>query len=290
MHPVCFRIGNWPIHWYGVMMAIAFLAGIINWTLLGKKEGKDSTYCTDLAFWVMVAGIIGSRIAYVAANWEEQFAENPLEIFMIWHGGLIFYGGVIGAILTIILLSWLKQKNTLSLFDFVITSIPLGHFFGRLGCFLNGCCYGKPYDGLLSVRYPYYSAVYKDFYGKAAWNEHYAIWQSWKGTPQYDSYAAEHFFSVHPIQLYESLANLAMYIMLLWAFKHRKGNGSVFALYLIMYPVFRFAAEYFRGDPRKVLGPLTLAQCLSLLLMAIGFAIWSWSRSQHNNDEYKNIS
>lgn len=128
------------------MMALGFLAALVNWTLLGRKEGRDSAYCSDLLFWIMLSGIAGARIAYVAANMPD-FIDQPLSIIRIDQGGLIYYGGFLAAGIAIVVFAKIRGEKISGLFDFVITAVPLSHAFGRVGCFLNGCCFGKPAAG-----------------------------------------------------------------------------------------------------------------------------------------------
>jgi len=153
MHPIFFKIGPLPIHSFGVMMGLAFLAGLYNWVLLGRKEGRDYSYCSDLLFWIMISGILGARLACVVSDWP-YYAEKPVRILQIWNGGLIYYGGFVAAALAVVIFARVHKQNLLSVLDFVATSVPLAHAFGRVGCFLNGCCHGIVHQGLLSVRYP----------------------------------------------------------------------------------------------------------------------------------------
>ena len=247
MDPVCFHIGSRPVYWYGVMMALAFLAGIGHWQVLGRWTGKrDASFASDLAFWLMVGGIVGARVAYVIANFNQQFRGAPLEIIRIDQGGLIFYGGLIGASVVFLAFARLRHEPVLALADFAITALPLGHAFGRIGCFMNGCCYGRLAEtpGWLTVSLTRY-----------------------------------------PVQLYESSFNLALYAFLFWFYlRHRRNrHGSVLAVYLMLYPVGRFLLEFLRGDERVRVGEFSVAQYVSLGLMAGGAGLWMVVRRQHEN-------
>lgn len=234
MHPICFHIGARPIYWYGVMMAAAFLAAIAHWTWLARRTGRPPAYSYDLATWLMLAGIVGARINYVIAN-VDDFRSAPWTILRIDQGGLIYYGGFVGAALAAIIFARIRREKLSSLADFAITAIPLGHVFGRIGCFLNGCCYGIP--------------------GAAPWC------LPLDGTPR------------HPVQIYEAGWNFIVYLILTRLFLRRHVDGIVFAAYLVLYPVGRFLLEFWRGDPRLILGGLTIAQCFSLTLIAVGIAL-----------------
>jgi phosphatidylglycerol:prolipoprotein diacylglycerol transferase len=246
MHRIFLEMGGFQIAWFGVMMVLAFLAGLVSWNLLGRREGRDIDFCSDLLLWVMVGGIVGGRVAYVASDFR-HFIAQPAQILLLNQGGLIYYGGFIGAGVAIVLFARRRREKLLPLLDFIITSVPLGHVFGRIGCFLNGCCYGARYDGLLSVRYPA------------------------------DNPFAPAGFSVHPVQIYEAAANLLLYGLLLWAYRRRPRAGQVLALYLTTYPVIRFLMELLRGDERELWG-LTVAQDVSVALFVIGVGFWigSW--------------
>jgi len=260
MHPVCFNIDHLTIHWYGVMMAMGFLAGLAIWTFLGKKEGRNLNYCCDLLFWIMVSSIAGARLAYVFSDLKSFLAE-PLTILRVDQGGLIYYGGFIGACLAIVVFARIRGENIRTLLDFVVPAVPLAHAFGRIGCLLNGCCYGTEYDGLFAVRYPAQS-------------------YSWK--IQVDageiSRFTLHSLPVHPVQLYEVAFNLVLYLFLVWAYRHRKWNGSIAAFYLLTYPFARFWLEFLRGDERMRYMGLSVAQLVSILLFISGAGLWFWSR------------
>lgn len=240
MDPVCFHIGSHPIYWYGVLMALAFLAGLLHWQWLGHRTGRDVSLAGDLAFWLMVGGILGARLAYVLSNLDYYLAA-PQEIIRVDQGGLIFYGGFIGgAIMFLVLARWRRIK-ILDLADFTITALPLGHAFGRIGCFLNSCCGGAPapHPSLLTGGLAHY-----------------------------------------PVQLYEAVFNLGVYALLTWYYLRRRNQryGSVLALYLMTYPIIRFLLEFIRGDERLRVGTLDAAQMISLGLIIVGLALWWFVR------------
>lgn len=240
MDPICFHIGSRPVYWYGIMMALAFLAGITHWNWMGRRTGRDVSLAGDLAFWLMVGGILGARAAYVISNFD-YYRAAPHEIIRIDQGGLIYYGGFIGGAVAFFILAAWRRIQPLDLADFTITALPLGHAFGRVGCFLNGCCGGRVADT--------HSVL-------AAGLAHY------------------------PVQLYEACFNLGVYAFLTWFYLSHRGarKGSVLALYLMIYPVGRFLLEYLRGDERMRLGRLDIAQEISLALILIGLGLWGFIR------------
>jgi len=234
MHPECFELfPGRPIYWYGVMVAFAFLLAIAHWSILGRREGVGSGFGTDLGVWILAFGIIGARIAYVASH-PDLFREEPLSIVRIDQGGLIFFGGFLGGCVGAVFFARVRGLALWPLGDLVITALPLGHVPGRIGCFLNGCCYGRAYDGFLAVKFPFLK------------------------------------HTVHPVQLYEAGLNALLYLGLLFLYARRRKDGTVVAVYLIGYGLIRFVMEFFRGDQRHYLGALSWNQLFCILLVAIG--------------------
>jgi len=260
MHSICFTVGDYPVYWFGVMLALAFLTALLNWTYLGRKEGRDLNYCSDMMLWIMISGVVGARVAFVISEYRD-FIKRPIEVFYVHQGGLIFYGGLAGTGLALVVFARMRREKFMSLVDFVITAVPLGHFFGRIGCFLNGCCYGGRYSGILSVVYPRDSLPWKE--------------QLHDGVITQGMSAS---CPVHPVQLYEAVFNLCLFFLLGWAYRRRRVDGRVTALYLLTYPVGRFLFEFFRGDARMpAVAGLSVAQAVSVALFALGLGIWFMS-------------
>ncbi len=234
--PVCFTIGSRPIYWYGVMMAAGFLAALAHWRVLGRRTSTDTTFTSDLLLWVMIGGIVGARVAYVLANLD-YFRAVPAEIMRVDQGGLVYYGGFLGAGLALWAFTRRHHRPLLATTDLVITALPLGHAFGRVGCFLNGCCGGcpAPEGSTLALGLPHY-----------------------------------------PVQIYESVFNLALYAFLFWFYlaPERRKPGRIMALYLMIYPTGRFLLEFIRGDERIRIGAFDVAQLISLSFVALGLGIW----------------
>lgn len=235
MDPVSFYIGSRPIYWYGIFVALGFLAAVTHWTFVSRRENRPEGFGSELGFWVMLSGILGARVAYILANFS-YFRDAPLEILRIDRGGLIYYGGFLGAVLGITLFARLRKLPLLSIADLAVSALPLGHALGRLGCFMNGCCYGLP--------------------STACW----AVFNA-------NDYR-------YPVQLLEAALNVGVYLLLLRVYRRRKTNGMVLAGYLLTYPVGRFALEYLRGDDRLRWSGLDIAQELSLALFIAGVVLW----------------
>ena len=244
MHPIAFYLGSHPIHSYGVMIALAFLVGLWTATRRGALVNIAREDIGDVTLWLMVGAIVGARVVYVTTYWKDEFAGGPIsEIFMIQHGGLVYYGGLIGATLAgLIVIHW-KKMPLWKTADVLAPSIALGNVFGRIGCLLNGCCYGRSCSLPWGIRYP---------------ADHPTA-----GLP------------VHPTQIYDALLNLALYGFLAWLFRRRKFDGQIFATYLLCYAVTRSIVETFRGDYNvgHLHFGLTPAQLVSVPIFFAGLAL-----------------
>jgi phosphatidylglycerol:prolipoprotein diacylglycerol transferase len=244
VHPIAFYIGSLPVRWYGVMMATAFLAGLWTATLRARRVNVSSETVSDITLWVMLGGILGARFFYVTTYWKQEFAAEPFsEVFMVQHGGLVYYGGLIGStIAAMIYIRW-KKLPLWKLADIFAPSIALGSVFGRIGCLLNGCCYGRACE--------------------LPWAIHFPADHETHGAP------------VHPTEIYDAFLNLVLYLFLAWLFRRKKFDGQIFATYLIVYAVFRSIAEYFRGDypTDHVHAGLTSAQLVSVPIFVAGLAL-----------------
>jgi phosphatidylglycerol:prolipoprotein diacylglycerol transferase len=260
MHSELFSIGGLVIRGYGLMMALGFILGLVSWVRVGRGSGRDFTYCSDLLFWVMVSGIAGARAVYVLFEWD-YYRKYPWLILRIDQGGLVFYGGFLFSALALMVFARRHRESLMSLLDFVITSVPLAHAFGRVGCFLNGCCFGRPHASPLGVRFPAGSPV--------AW------YQMEIGLIPREAAAT---LPVHPVQLYEAALNVLLYGVVVWHYRRSRREGSTTALYLLAYAVIRFATETFRGDDRLRWQGLSVSQHVSIGLFLMGVMVLAWTR------------
>ena len=221
MHPIAFQLGPLTLHWYGVMVALGFLAGLWTAGRRGVRAGTAAEKIIDLGPWLIIGAIVGARALYVISYWREAFAGEPIaEIFMVWKGGLVYYGGLIGASLACILHLRMKKLPLWKVADILAPSIALGCVFGRIGCLLNGCCYGRACNLPWAIRFPEGNQV----------------------NPPPPTYP------VHPTEVYDSLLNLGLYAALAWLFRRKKFDGQVFGVYLVSYAVLRSFVEMYRGD------------------------------------------
>jgi phosphatidylglycerol:prolipoprotein diacylglycerol transferase len=252
LDPVCFTVFGHAVRWYGIMLAAGFAAGLWHLTRLASREGREPGFAADLAFWIIIGGILGARVAFVASNWGD-YAARPLDIVRVDKGGLVFYGGFFGSGLAIWLFARARKTPLLHLLDYTLTALPLGHALGRIGCFINGCCHGAVHTGWLSCTYPGRSDV---------WTNQY-----YNGLIGLD---APHALPVWPVQLFEAGTNLVIYALLFAVYRRRHTDGAIVALYFMLYSTARFFLEFLRGDlsDRVTMHGLTSAQWVSLGLFA----------------------
>lgn len=239
MYPVLIRFGEGgpTIYTYGFFIALGFLAGMA----VGRKEseriGIDPGKFMDLAFYILIAAIISSRIFYIFTT-PKTFLEDPLEIFRIWNGGLVFYGGFIGAAIAGIVYLRMHKLPVWQTADVIAPAVAIGHMFGRIGCFFAGCCYGRVCDLPWAVTFTHEHTLAPD------------------GIP------------LHPTQLYSAISNFLIFC-LVWSFRKKKAyNGQVFWVYVFIYGIARSFIEFFRGDPRggDLLGFLSISQTIGITM------------------------
>ena len=258
MHPIFLRLGSFDIHWYGVCMALGFL--LFLWTLrhFGRGTRRNGDYVSNLLTLLIVFGLGGARTAYVIEHWSRQFAHSPWQVLNLHQGGLMFYGGLIGAWIAMTGFALWHRENYLDFLDFLVTALPIGHAMGRVGCFLEGCCFGARTDGPLGVVYPV---------GSHAWGQQVAEGLISPASPP---------LPLYPSQLFEAALLVVLYAALFLHYPRRKVPGGQVAIYAISYAVVRFVIEMFRSDERAHVGPFTISQFISLLLFAFGLVMAAW--------------
>mgnify|MGYP002431663109 CR=1 FL=1 len=253
MHSIAFQIGGLSIHWYGIFIALGFLAALIVLQCKRRYAGMTPDQIFDIGIIAVVGGVIGSRIFYVIEFWH-QFSGNPLKIFRIDQGGLVFYGGFLLVLVILWLYSRWKKLSIARIFDIYGPAMALGHAFGRIGCFMQGCCFGRPTQHC-GVSFPPGTAPalkYPDFTTVKIAENGQAFIRS---------------LALHPVQLYESLANLLLCIVLLLLFKKVRKVGQVAASYFIGYGLIRFSLEFLRGDHTDSILGMTPAQFIGVVIM-----------------------
>lgn len=286
MHPVLFEINGFPVASYGVMIMIGVLAALFLACRLGRSRGIASVFFYDLAFLAMLTGFAGARVFSIFIQLKAYLAQPGARLFSAEIGqiiidqlfsrqGFVFLGGFICAVASAI---WFIRRRKLPLFevgDIVAPALAIGHGFGRIGCFLSGCCHG-PACGIeqtpdwmnaLAVQYP----LITDPQGAPSQMFNFAYW-----TQMHQHLITDHAHAplpIFPVQLFESTGNflIAAGLLLLW--KRRRFSGQLFASYLIVYGILRFTLEFWRGDVERGFfldGAISTSQLISLGLIFIG--------------------
>jgi phosphatidylglycerol:prolipoprotein diacylglycerol transferase len=263
MHPVLFRIGSLPINTYGLMLAISFVLGLWLAARRGCVIGVKRIDVYDLGVRLMIAAVIGSRIFYIVTH-VSMFQGHWLDVIALWKGlyGLSMLGGVILAVAVGFYTIGKRKLPVWELSDAVIPSFALGIFVTRIGCFLNGCCFGSETSCSLGIVFPDSAMPYSNT-------------GIIPGT------------HIHPTQLYSSAAGLLILIILLWADRHRHFPGFIFVLFTGLYGVTRFGIEefrYFDHEPNMLFGFSSIAgrsgitdnQLISLIMLAAALLLGLW--------------
>jgi phosphatidylglycerol:prolipoprotein diacylglycerol transferase len=236
------------LHTYGFLLAVAFLAGLWVASRQAKRAGLDANRVTDMAVWVLIAGLVGAKALLVAVDWR-YFGRNPRELFSIFQSGGVFYGGLVGGILVA---WWYARRHRLPGWrtaDVLAPGVITGQAIGRLGCFAAGCCWGK------AAQVPW-AVTFTNVYSARA-----------VGTPM-DT-------PVHPSQVYESAAAFLILLFLLWLAPRKRFHGQVTLAYIALYSAARFVLELFRGDPDRggwLGGRVSTSQAIAVVLV-LGVAV-----------------
>ena len=256
---VAFRLFGMEVYWYGVVIAMGMVLALLLIFYEVKRSGQDSNLYTDVTIWCILLGIVGARLYYVIFNWK-LFAGRPLEIFNLRGGGLAIYGGVIGGLITALVITRLKKASFWKVADTCIPGVVVGQIVGRIGNFINREVFGGYSDGLLAMRYRLSDVKAADVTPDIA--EHIVTWQGVE------------YIQVHPTFLYESLWNIGVLMLLLVLLRKKKTDGVVLATYFIGYGVGRFWIEGIRTDQLYLWGTnFPISQLVSLVLIAIGVVI-----------------
>jgi len=252
MHPILLRIGPITLYSYGVMLVVAFLTATWLATRAAHQvplpfRAINAEPLVDFISLSLLGGITGARLLYIALQWD-YFKQFPQELPAIWHGGLVWYGGFLGGLVAGWWYVCAQRLNLLRVLDQFIPFGALGHAIGRIGCFLNGCCYGRPTASWCGVLFP------------------------------------DHREPRIPAQLIEA-AGLAIIFLVLRRLQRPsilRRPGSVFGSYLIGYGVLRFGVEFFRGDQTPFWCGMTLQQLVSLGMIVAGGILLNRARKSHH--------
>ena len=236
MHPTIIEIGSFAIRSYGFMLAIGFFTGIMFAAYRAKKDGENPDHVYNLSVWIVISSLVGARLYYVITHFDEFRADENLPFLyrffielknIFWPvgadgqigiSGLVLYGGLILATLTVVFYLYIHKLHVLKFMDYLAPSLGLGEFFTRIGCFLNGCCFGKPTESIFGMVFPENSSAGMFYPG----------------------------MHIHPSQLYNSFAGLAIFLALITLERHKKFHGFTSLLYFMFYSLGRFIIDYTR--------------------------------------------
>jgi phosphatidylglycerol:prolipoprotein diacylglycerol transferase len=252
MHPTLVQLGPFPLHSYGLMLAVSFFLGILLASRRAPSRGLHPDLLFDASLVIVFASILGARLMYVLFHRQEM--HSLLDVVALWSGGLTMYGGVLAAMGAVWVFVRRRHVPFLSMADVVAPSLALGLGLTRIGCFLNGCCYGRPTQGPFGVVFPPESFVGRVF----------------ENTP------------LHPTQLYSAVTGLSIVVVLLLFDRRPRRAGQVFGLWLMLDATGRFGLDFLRYYEANayVLGGLTVNQVICAGLFGLGVLVLVRSASQ----------
>lgn len=248
INPEIFRVGPFSLRWYGLMYLFGFISSYLLTLYQAKKKYAwiKRELLDDFYFYLILGLILGARVGYVLFYNLHFYIENPLEIFMLWHGGMSFHGGLIGTVLAGYIFTKKKNLSFLLLADIITPSCPIGLGLGRMGNFINGELYGRITHVPWAMVFPQGGNVPR-----------------------------------HPSQLYEAFFEGLVLFLILWFYKDKKRfHGDVFTLFLVLYGVFRTFCEFFREPDSPQVFFLTRGQILSIFMIIIGISLRSFAKKR----------
>lgn len=240
MHPILFHFGSFTLYTYGLFVALGFMTAIFVSQKIGAFHGIKNETITDIYFIILISALVGARGLYVIVSFD-SYKNNLIDIFKIWNGGLVFFGGFITAVTATAVYLKVKNHTVWKMADILVPGIALGHAVGRIGCFFAGCCYGESCELPFVITFTHPQSL-------APLN-----------------------VPLHPTQIYMVLSNLLLFFILLWVTRKKRFNGMVFLSYIMLYSLFRFIIEFFRGDFRGdfFLDFISISQGIGLLIFVI---------------------
>lgn len=254
MYNEILTIGPVTIHGYGLMIGLGVMAALLLGDYRAKKFGLNGDHIYGMTFSAVILGFAAARILFIITEWN-QFLQNPMQYLA--GAGFVVYGGIIGGALTIYGFCKMKKIDMLAYLDLMIPSVALAQAFGRIGCFLAGCCYGKETG-------------------------------SWCGVVFTNSDFAPNGVKLLPTQLFMAGGDFLIMAVLLWYAAKKPMRGRTSALYLILYSAGRFCIEFLRNDDRGTVGMLSTSQFIAIFtLMAgiLGFFVVLPKLNQKGNEE-----
>jgi phosphatidylglycerol:prolipoprotein diacylglycerol transferase len=237
LYPTLFTIGDFTLSTYEAAMTVAFLVAIFLAYRRAPKDGIDPGLVLDVCLWIVIGSLVGARFLFILTRIDD-YMRDPVQLLMFWKGGLVYYGGLIGGALATWIVLHRRRAAFFPVADLLAPYLMLGYAIHRtFGCFLAGCCFGRPTDLPWGVVFPAGSAPHASF----------------GSTP------------LHPTQLYTAAAAFLIFVVLLWMRRRKRFDGAITITLFLLYALSRFVVETFRGDAiRGTIGPLSTSQIISI--------------------------
>lgn len=238
MRPVLFHIFGFPIPSHGTLYVIGYIVNFIWAYYESRRVGLDPNKTLDAGIWMVIGSTLGSRLVHVIVEWQ-TFRAHPIQILYIWEGGMVLYGGVIGLIVSTLIVTKLKKLPLAEICDVVAQSCTIGLIIGRAGCLLAGCCYGREAESGWCIGFTDPNSLANVLVGDKC---------------------------LYPTQIYEIILLSAIFIFFLILARHKSFSGQLVWSFYIIYPIGRFIIEFYRGDPRGYIEEPILSRIMAPLL------------------------
>lgn len=241
MFPELIKIGNFTIYTYGFMLAIGIVSALVMALYRGKRRGFNNEEIIDIAFYGVIGGIIGAKLLYLITQ-AGEIIRDPSSIKGMITGGFVIYGAIIGGVLSSYIYCRVKGLTFIKYFDLLVPSVAFAQGFGRIGCLMAGCCYGRETTSSIGIVFK------RSLYAPSG-------------------------ISLYPTQIISSVGDFSIAAILLIFAARNKKEGHVAGLYLILYSIGRFLVEFLRGDPRGTVGVLSTSQFICIFIFAGGLIL-----------------
>ncbi|KRG09132.1 prolipoprotein diacylglyceryl transferase [Staphylococcus sp. NAM3COL9] len=261
INPIALELGPISVRWYGIIIAVGILLGYFIAQEGVKRIGFDKDTLVDIIFWSAIFGFIVARLYFVIFQWP-YYIQNPIEIPMIWHGGIAIHGGLIGGFVTGIIICKQRNINPFQIGDVIAPSMILGQGIGRWGNFMNHEAHGGPVSRTFLENLHIPDFIINNMYINGKYYQ--------------------------PTFLYESIWDILGFVILILLRKHLR-IGDTFCLYLIWYSIGRFFVEGMRTDSLMLTSDIRVAQLMSIILIVVGIVIMIIRRVKYNAPRYKNV-
>jgi phosphatidylglycerol:prolipoprotein diacylglycerol transferase len=250
--------GGLRVFGFGAMIVVAFISATWLAAWRAKREKLDPEVILDMAFWVVFSGMVGARLFYCYEYWGKDI-KSFWDVLQYWKGGIVFYGGIVGGTIAFFVYRSFRPFPLRPYMDVIAPSIAIGTLFGRIGCFLNGCCYGDTCQLPWAVSFPKPSPPWGHHWHAGMISKN-ALWS----------------LPVHPTQLYAAVDGLVLLLLLSAYYPLRRRDGEIIGLLMLAYPITRFLVELLRNDEGVFFAGMTISQNISVALFVAGLAYWAW--------------